>query len=172
MLENWGLLWIWHSLKIFLLCLVTSLMAAAGVTSHAAFLALWSIGLVTWGAVFWALRRRGGPVLFIERQIAHLWGAGIIGSIFMFLVEMLLKLPPLTLSPLLSVLAGMVFVVKGGMLSGTFYLYAAALLLTAVPMALFPQIGPLLFGIVSAACFFFPGLKYYRQRIRSLRPAR
>ena len=27
-------------------------------------------------------------------------------------------------------------------------------------------LGITLFGIVSAACFFFPGLKYYRQRRR------
>jgi serine/threonine-protein kinase len=171
-LENWGLLWMLHSLKIFLLCLITNIMAWRGVTSPWPYLALWGGGLVAWGAVFWALRRRGGPVLFIERQIAHVWGAAIIGSICMFLVEMKLKLPPLTLSPLLAVLAGMVFVVKASMLSGTFYLYAAALFLTAVPMAYFPEVGPLLFGTASAAGFFFPGLKYYRQRARSLRPAR
>jgi serine/threonine-protein kinase len=171
-LENWGLLWMLHSLKIFLLCLITNIMMWRDVRSPWPYLLLWSIGLVAWGAIFWALRRRGGPVLSIERQIAHLWGGGIIGSIFMFLVEMLLKLPPLTLSPVLPILAGMVFVVKASMLSGAFYVCAAALFLTAVPMAVFPQVGPLLFGLVSAACFFFPGLKYYRQRIRSLRPAR
>jgi hypothetical protein len=34
-------------------------------------------------------------------------------------------------------------------------------------MAEWPTVGPLLFGVVSAACFFFPGLKYYRQRLRA-----
>ena len=38
-------------------------------------------------------------------------------------------------------------------------------------MAVLPQAGPgnvghLVFGLVSAASFFFPGLKYYRQRKR------
>jgi len=37
-----------------------------------------------------------------------------------------------------------------------------------VPMALYPNYGPLLFGLVTAVCFFIPGLKYYRQRQRSL----
>ena len=77
----------------------------------------------------------------------------------------------LTLSPLLAVFAGMVFVVKAGTLSGWFYYAAAASFLTAIPMAIFAQtgVGPLLFGIVSAVCFFLPGLKYYRQRQRARR---
>jgi hypothetical protein len=132
------------------------------------YLALWSIGLVAWGSIFWALRRRGGPVTFIERQIAHLWAAGVSASITLFVVEWLIGLPVLTLSPVLAVFAGMVFLAKGGMLSGEFYLGAAALYVTAILMALFPTIGLLLFGLVSAASFFIPGLKYHRQRIRSV----
>jgi serine/threonine-protein kinase len=163
-LENWGTLWMWHSLQIFLLCVLTNVMAWADVTSHLPYLALWSIGLCVWGGIFWNLRKRGGPVQFIERQIAHVWGAAIIGTIGIFIVEVLLDLPPLTLSPLLAIIAGMTFVVKAGMLSGLFYFQAAALFLVAIPMALFPQVAPLLFGIVTAGCFFIPGWKYSRQR--------
>ena len=165
-LENWGLLWMWHSLQVVLLCLVTSLMHAAGVSSHWAYLALWGIGLAVWGTIFWNLRRRGGPVTFVERQIAHIWGAAVAGSIGMFLIEVLLGLPVLLLSPVLAVLAGVVFTVKAAMLSGWFYLAAAASFLTAVPMALVgPRWGVMLFGLVTAASFFFPGLWYYRQRL-------
>ena len=35
-------------------------------------------------------------------------------------------------------------------------------------MALFPDYAHFIFGVVSAACFFFPGLKYYRQRWRGI----
>lgn len=169
-LENWGLLWMWHSLKIFLLCVVTSVMYALGVRSHLAYLALWSIGLVVWGSIFWNLRRRGGPVTFVERQIAHAWGAGVVASIGIFLVEVLIDPPldALILSPVLAVIAGMVFLVKAGTLSGWFYIAAAASFLTAIPMALVgPPLGPLFFGAVSALGFFVPGLKYYRQRLAS-----
>jgi serine/threonine-protein kinase len=85
-----------------------------------------------------------------------------------FVVEWLLgpKVGVLTLSPILAVFAGMVFVVKAGMLSGAFYLAALALFLTAIPMALYPRVAPLLFGTVSAACFFIPGLIYHRRRLR------
>jgi eukaryotic-like serine/threonine-protein kinase len=170
-LENWGVLWMWHSLKIFLLCLLTNALYWGGVSSPWPYLFLWGGGLVVWGAIFWALRRRGGPVMFVERQIAHVWGASIIATICVFLVEVLLPLPALTLSPVLAVIAGMVFVIKGGMLSGAFHIAAALLFLTAVVMAVpaFHPVGPLIFGLVSAACFFFPGYKYYRQRRDSAR---
>jgi serine/threonine-protein kinase len=110
-------------------------------------------------------------VLFIERQVAHVWGAAIAATIGVFVVELLLGLPVLTLSPMLAVIAGVVFTVKAGMLSGTFYVSAAALYLTAVPMALWPEWGQVIFGAVTAVCFFVPGLKYHRQRLRARRAA-
>ncbi len=82
----------------------------------------------------------------------------------LFPVEYLLNLPALKLSPILALVSGMVFLVKAGILSGTFYLQAVALFATAIPMARWDDYSHVLFGIVSAACFFFPGWKYYRQR--------
>jgi len=35
-------------------------------------------------------------------------------------------------------------------------------------MAYIPQYAHFIFGVVSACCFFFPGLKYYRQRLRAI----
>jgi serine/threonine-protein kinase len=163
-LENWGKLWMWHSLMIFLLCLLTQVMAWSGVTDHAWYLGLWSVGLVTWGTIFWQLRRRAGPVLFVERQIAHAWAAGVAASIAMFVIEWLVPLPALTLSPAVAVAAGMVFVFEAGILTGKFYIWAALTFLTACIMPLVPDAGVLLFGVVSALSFFLPGLKYYRQR--------
>jgi len=165
-LENWGTLWMWHSLIIFLLCALTNVLMRCGVKSPWTYLALWGGGLIIWGIIFWSLRKRGGPVQFIERQIAHVWGSAIIATIGVFVVELLLGYPPLTLTPLLAVIAGMVFVVKAGMLTGSFYFAAAALFLSAIPMALFPEVGPLIFGAVTAVCFFVPGLKYHRQKVR------
>ncbi|MFN4259093.1 MAG: serine/threonine-protein kinase [Gemmataceae bacterium] len=166
-LENWGLLWMWHSLKILLLCLLTAWLAWRGVTNPITYLLIWGVGLIAWGTIFWKLRSRSGPVLFIERQIAHLWAGGVLGSISVFIAEMLMELPVLSLAPMLAIFAGMVFMAKAGMLSGVFYFHAGVLFLTAFAMTLLPA--PLsisLFGLASAACFFFPGLKYYRQRAR------
>jgi eukaryotic-like serine/threonine-protein kinase len=171
-LENWGLLWMWHSLVLIVLCCVTNWMHLQGVDTPGPYLALWGIGLGTWAAIFWKLRLRGGPVTFVERQIVHVWAASTIGSISLFVVEWLLDLPVLKLSPVLAVLAGMVFLVKAGMLSGSFYIAAILSFVTAVLMSIYPAVGLFLFGLVSGLCFFVPGLKYYRQRIRSARPSR
>jgi serine/threonine-protein kinase len=168
-LENWGVLWMLHSLKILTQCVLTTVMAWNGVTNPWWYLLLWGGGLLAWGGVFWNLRKRAGPVLFIERQIAHVWAAAIAGTIGVFIIELLLDLPVLTLTPLLAVIAGMTFVVKAGMLSGSFYLSAAAMFLITIPMARYPDYAPLLFGLVTAVCFFVPGVKYHRQRLRTLR---
>ncbi len=163
-LENWGVLWMWHSLMIFLLCLVTQIMAWMGVQSHLFYLLTWSLGLATWGTILWKLRRRAGPVLFVEQQIAHAWAAGVFASIAMFVIEVIAELPVLKLSPAIAVAAGMVMMFKAGILSGRFYIYAAMNFAVAVLMAAFPLIAHLMFGVVSAISFFAPGLKYYRQR--------
>jgi serine/threonine-protein kinase len=115
-MENWGMLWMVHSAKILLLCIVTGGLHAAGVDTHLPYLALWGIGLVAWALIFWQLRRRAGPVTFVERQVAHAWGAGVAASIGMFVIEVFLRLSPLTLTPALGVVAGMVFVFIAGTL--------------------------------------------------------
>ena len=88
-LENWGLLWMWHSLVMLAALPATQVIAWTGHGSHTVYLGLWSVGLVAWGTIFWQLRRRGGPVLFVERQIAHAWAAGVAASIGMFVLEVL-----------------------------------------------------------------------------------
>ncbi|MCI0699731.1 MAG: serine/threonine protein kinase [Planctomycetia bacterium] len=163
-LENWGKLWMFHSAMIFALCLLTQIMKWSNVNDHIWYLGVWSVGLLTWGTMLWQLRKAAGPVLFVERQIAHAWAAGVCASIGMFVIEWLIPLPALTLSPAVAVAAGMVMVFKAGILSGRFYGWAALNFVAAVVMPLVPQVSILLFGAVSALSFFVPGLKYYRQR--------
>jgi serine/threonine-protein kinase len=164
-LENWGLLWMWHSLKILLICSVTVAMALLGVRGHLAYLGLWAVGLVVWGAFFWSWRKRGGPVTFVERQMAHAWGAGVVGCLSLFTAEWVQGMPVLTMSPGLAVIGGMVFLFKAGTLSGEFYVASVALFATGIVMAMLPPAwGLMLFGMVSAACFFVPGFKYHRRR--------
>jgi len=171
-LENWGLLWMWHSLVLLVLCLVTNWLQWRGIGSRVPYVGLWVVGLGAWAGIFWSLRRRSGPITFIERQIAHVWGASMIASFLLFVVETLLGMPVLTLSPVLPLVGAMVFVIKGGILSGTFYFQAAANFAVAIAMAwirhahLTPDLGLSLYGIVAALSFFIPGWKYYQQRRR------
>jgi serine/threonine-protein kinase len=163
-LENWGVLWMWHSLVLVVACVLTNALHAGGFRERWYYIILWTVGLGAWAAVFWWLRRRMGPVTFVERQIAHVWAGSMIAIGLLFFVEILLHQPVLTLSPVLALIVGMVFMVKAGILSGSFYLQAGVLFLTAPLMAFAPAYAHLIFGVVSGACFFFPGLKYYRQR--------
>jgi len=170
-LENWGILWMWHSLVLLVLCLVTNWLQLHGFDSRTPYVGLWVVGLGAWAGIFWSLRRRAGPITFIERQIAHVWGSSMIASCLLFVVEWLLNMPVLTLSPVLPLIGAMVFVIKAGILSGAFYFQAAANFAVAIAMAgmrhTSPDLGLSLYGIVAAASFFIPGLKYYRQRIRA-----
>lgn len=173
-LENWGLLWMCNGLVIIVLCFITNVMQWRGVTSHLPYLAVWNIGFWTWAAVFWSLRHRSGPITFVERQIAHVWGASMVANTLLFVVEMQLRLPTLTLVPLLGVVSGAVFTVKAAILSGLFYIPAAILFLSvpvlaALPDLGFPNIAISLSGLLSGLSFFLPGLKYYRQRHSSPR---
>lgn len=176
-LENWGLLWIWHALVLLVLCVVTNAIQLTGVAARWPYVVLWTAGLGAWAAIFWTLRRRAGPVTFVERQIAHVWAASMGCSTMLFAVEALLGLPVLSLSPVLPLIAAAVFVVKAGVLSGEFYIHAAVLFATAIPMALCQRfgwnIGLTLFGVVAAATFLIPGIKFHRQRVdRSRQPVR
>jgi hypothetical protein len=165
-LENWGLLWMWHSVVVLGLSVITDVLAWQGVTTRWPYLVLWGGGLALWAPIFWALRHRAGPVTAVERQIAHIWGGTVIASVLLFWVEALLGQPVLTLSPVLALLAGLVFFAKAGILSGVFYIQAGVLFVTALVMCLVPSYQHVIFGLVSAACFFAPGFKYYRQRGR------
>jgi len=165
-LENWGLLWMWHSVVILALCVTTDVLAWQGVTTRWPYLVLWAGGLALWAPIFWALRHRTGPVTAVERQIAHVWGGSVIASVMLFWVEALLDLPVLKLSPVLALLAGLVFFAKAGILSGAFYIQAAVLFATALVMCVAGSFAHIIFGVVSGICFFVPGLKYFRQRGR------
>ena len=163
-LENWGVLWMWHSLVLLVASVLTWYLHFSGVESRSPYVVLWTVGLGTWGAVFWKIRQRMGPVTFIERQVAHVWGASMLATAMLFPLEWWLSMPVLTLSPLLGMISAMVFLIKAGMLSGAFYIQALVMCIAAFAMAAMPQWAHLIFGVVSAVCFFVPGLQYQRRK--------
>ena len=167
-LQNWGLLWMWHAVVISSMSLLTNVLLLSGVKSRWVYPGLWVVLLGIWAACFWSLRRRAGPITFVERQIAHTWAGSMIASTGLYVVEWSLGLDVLSLSPVLGLISGMVFLVKAAILSGRFYFQAAAMFLTGVVMSLMPlwpipDLRIALFGIVSGLSFFLPGWKYHRQ---------
>lgn len=173
-LENWGVLWMWHSLVVLLLCIVTNGMHYMGVQSRWPYATMWSVGSTGWAFIFWELRRRSGPITFVERQIAHVWAGSVGSSMFLYGLEWIMDLPVLTLSPILALIAGNVFFAKAGILSGKFYLQGVALYITSVLMAILQQhpsidCGLTLLGGVLGGSFFAPGLHFHRQRTNAAR---
>jgi serine/threonine-protein kinase len=166
-LENWGQLWIYHSIALLVFFGATNWLALSGVHARWPYMLIFTVGLGTWAAFFWTMRRQGGPISFVERQLAHIWGAGIVAINLVFLVEWLLGLPVLSLITMIAVINGVLFMVKGGILSGAYYLQAAAVFLAIPFMAWFPRFAPLIFGGVASACFFVTGWKYKVRRQRS-----
>ena len=166
-LENWGLLWIWHSLVLLVACIGTNVMYLMGVETRWLYTLTWSVGFGAWGAVFWFVRRRMGPVTFIERQVAHVWAASLVCVFLLFPFEGFLGLPLLRLAPVMCMVAAMTFLIKASSLSGVFYIQAAILFVTAFLMGMVPRYALILFGLVSSGCFFFPGVKYHQQRLKT-----
>ena len=166
-LENWGLLWIYHSIALIVFFGATNWLHLDGVTARWPYFLIFSVGLCGWAAIFWAMRRRGGPIRFVERQLAHVWGAGIVSINLVFVVEWLLGLPVLALAPMIAVTNGMLFMIKGGILSGDYYLQAAVTFLAIFPMAAFPRYAPMILGVIVAVCFFATGMKYRLRHLRS-----
>jgi serine/threonine-protein kinase len=142
-------------------------LSLAGVQERWPYFLIFTVGLCGWAALFWALRRRGGPIRFVERQLAHVWGAGIVAINLIFVVEWLLDMPVLSLAPMIAVTNGMLFMIKAGILSGGYYLQAALTFLAIFPMAAYPRYASLIFGAVASACFFVTGWKYRIRRLRS-----
>lgn len=163
-LENWGGLWMAHSLFTLLLCLVTWAMQQKNISYRWPYMTTWFAGVMIWAGIFWRIRRRIGPVTFVERQIAHVWAAGVAGSFAVLVLEWLLERPVLEFAPLLAITAGMVFLCKAGILSGLFYLATGALFSAAVLMAWRPDWAMLIYGVTLAACYFVPGWIFYHRR--------
>jgi serine/threonine protein kinase len=172
-LENWGILWMLHSAVVLVLCLVTNFLqwrdAVAGTSSRWPYMSIWCVGLGIWAVIFYNLRRRAGPVTFVERQIVHVWAGSMIVSTLLYFVEWQMGLGVLQLSPVIGLVSGMVFLVKASLLNGRFYIQAVALFVTGGLMAVIPQtslpdFSISLYGVVAGLSFFLPGLKYYRQR--------
>lgn len=167
-LEQWGVLWMWHSLVLLVTSFTTHAVYKSGATEGGFYVFTWTSGFVVWAFVFWWLRRQMGPVTFVERQIAHVWGAAMCLVVFIYPIELALGLEPLDLAPFLAVVTGVTFVAKAGILSGSFYIQAIALFACAVVMIFRTDCAMMFYGVTSAACFFFPGLKYYRRKKENL----
>src|SRR5262249_4533364 len=163
----WGRVWMWHAVQILVLFLATTLLSAAGVTATGAYALLWGAGLASLAVPPWHYRFRSGlplaPVEWQCGQVCLLFGAG-------FLLTGVLAnwagLPALRALPLLVLQAGVGIGCLAVILGGSFYVLAAACVASAVLLAVRPDVGPPIFGVVFAVGLFIPRWKYARARRR------
>ena len=164
-LENWGVLWVWHSFVLCFVAILSDVLRAYEIMdSRGSIFLLWVAGLTTWGTVFWTLRRKLGPVTFVERQIAHIWVSGITVIFLLMPLEHMMGVDLMALSPMLAFSGGMVYLAKAGILSGEFYIYSAIMFAAGFFMGIYPEYALSIFGIAAAPGFFIPGLRYHRMR--------
>jgi len=66
-LENWGVLWMWHSLVLLLASVLTHIFShVLNIADRTPYVLMWTVGVGVWAIVFWMVRRRMGPVTFVE----------------------------------------------------------------------------------------------------------
>jgi hypothetical protein len=158
-----------HGAALIVFYGLTYWLLSLGVTARWPYFAIFTVGLGAWAGLFWKLRQKRGPVTFVERQLAHVWAAGIAGVNLLLVAEWLMGLPVMALAPLLAITNGMLFLVKAGFLSGEFYLCSGLVFLTLIPAALYPTIAIPLLTLTFAGCFFATGLKYHLRHLRTRR---
>ncbi|MBI2807852.1 MAG: serine/threonine protein kinase [Planctomycetes bacterium] len=160
-LKNWGSLWMLHGAQSLVLCLVTYLLTSYGF-GRITIALTWTAIVIPWSVYMKLRRTRMGAVGAVERIVEHIWIAGGLGTLLVFFVEWHMNLPVLSLSYCLAIIGGIVFYLKGGLLSGKLYLASAALFACSAPMMVFPDFAMIYFGVVASLCFLIPGYSYYR----------
>ena len=160
----WSGVWMGIAVAYFLICLAKSLLVWSGVQSHGPYFAIWvAMGLAVVG-LFWFCRLRSGPSLSrVERQIVQISYFFWVGFFLTAWQYQRIGAPiaglPTILVLELAVAMGCIAVILGG----SFYLMAAACVITAVMEALWPQGGPLISGVFCSPALFWIGWKYSRR---------
>jgi serine/threonine-protein kinase len=126
----------------------------------------WGYGLLIVGGfllVFWEAPRRQDTL--VERQVASVWQAFLVGSLVTALLNLLMEPErPLYFSPIIAVLAGLANFVVADLLSGWFYVGASACFVAAVAMVYVRPYEFLVLGFVLFLTLIVPSLKYRERR--------
>ena len=161
----WSGVWMGLAVAYFFICLAKSLLVWKEVASHGTFFAIWVAMALTAGGLIWFCRFRSGPSLSqVERQMMQIWGFFWIGFFVTTWLYYSVKAPIVGLPPILVLELGVATGCQAALLGGSFYVMAAACLVTAVLEALWPEAGPLISGVICSPALFWIGWKYSRRR--------
>jgi hypothetical protein len=167
-MTRWARVWMGMAVLYFLMCLAKSLLLWFWDTEedrrdHRPYFAVWGAGFLGTLALAWFFRLWRGPRLsHVERQLAQVWGIFWVGF---FLTAWLYHRAGARIEFLLPILVMEGAVALGCMatiLGGSFYLMAAACVVTAVLEAVWPEPGPLISAVIFCPALFWLGWKYWR----------
>jgi hypothetical protein len=162
-MARWSRIWVWHAAQLLVLFSITNLMMWQELRMAWPYVALWSVGFVSIVLVMWYYRIRAGiPLTPIEKQLSVVWCMYAIVVVVTAVINHLMKLEALQLLPLAVLECGLAFGCMAAILGGAFYPTAAACVVVAVIMTVFPAVGPLLFGVFLAVGLLIPAAKYMR----------
>lgn len=139
-----------------IVCLLVTVLAVADVDYY------WIYALLIGGGLFLVYwQAPGRDDTLVERQVSSVWQAFFVGCIVVALLNLLVEpKKPLFFSPVIAVLAGVANFVIADLLSGWFYLGAAACFATAVAMVYAGPYGFIYLGVTFFITLAVPGLKY------------
>lgn len=122
----------------------------------------WGYGLLVVGGFLLVFRQAPERHdTLVERQVSSIWQAFLVGSLVTGLLNLLMEPDrPLHFSPIIAVLAGLANFVMADLLSGWFYVGAAACFVAAVVMVYVRPYEFLVLGFVLFVSLIVPSLKY------------
>src|SRR5271166_1604543 len=159
----WGRVWMWHAFQVFVLFLASNVLIWAGTRRAGPYVALWVIGLLCFIVPAWYYRFRDGPALTpIERQLGQVWGMFAASCFLTGAIVVVMGLEVTQLLPLVVLQCGLAAGCMAAILGGSFYVLAAACAALALVLAVEPNFGPAIFGVVFGIGLFVPGWRFSR----------
>jgi serine/threonine-protein kinase len=161
----WSGFWMGIAVIYLVICLAKSILVWYDVQNHGPYFAIWVAMCLTVLGLFWFCRLRSGPRLSqVERQIVQILCFFWVGFFLTAWQYQNVLAPIAGLPPILVLELGVAMGCIAALLGGSFYVMAAACVVTAVLEALWPQAGPLISGVFCSPALFWLGWKYSRPR--------
>jgi serine/threonine-protein kinase len=160
-LRQWCHIWMWQSVQLFLLFLLTNMLILREVRAIWAFVALWIPGTAWILAVVWWKRfRRGPPLTPIERKMSAIWWM-FAGAFFLTAgINQLMGLQLTRVLPFVALEFGLAFGCMALMLGGEFYVTAVLCGLLALALVRLSEAAAVLIGTTIGVGLFVPAWRY------------
>jgi serine/threonine-protein kinase len=163
-----GRSWLWQAWIVFAVLLATNVLIWCGCEVIFAYLALWAGGLALWMVPAWYfVFRKGHEWSPVEKQLGHLVWMTLAATGLFAVCAVLTGAAPLQVLPLWLLLLSVATGAAAIILRGTFYLLAGLCALSAVVIAVWPSVGPVVFGTAYAVGVFVPAWRNTRPEPKS-----